>query len=876
MYLSLGCSLSVYLQGSNRDVCNEMSGQCPCFNNYGGRQCDTCTPGYYSYPDCKMCSCNSFGSVGLSCDSNGHCSCLNNFMGIKCDQCAPERFNFPLCEECNCDPKGVADDFFQRGGCASVPKGELCSCKEKVTGRTCSQCKPLYWNLQKWRPDGCEACDCNRPGTLGGLGVCDLDQGQCSCKPGVDGSRKCDACKDGYYQLSGNSMLGCESCKCDLGGTDHLPGEYPVCDKDNGQCACRYGMVGRRCNEIQPMHYVPTLYQHKFEVEDGYREDGSLVRFAYDQAKFPNFSWRGYAAFSPLQKQVLQDISLTKSSLYQMVLRYQNPNGVPITGTARMSKLDSQDDSGVIFHKFLLDPTSGDPAFVTVSGENGIYPSPFDLEPGQWTVSITVDNNDKDNDEVLIDYFVLLPNEYTEPRILKHDIRTPCLRDGSQDFCREYIYPSANQFKSVDAKDAMNPSGAGLYPYTGSPADLEQVGIDSVVQLANFQPEIKWNKVPNKGGPHVVVVAYFTPEPTNGTTIGVSAGKGTPGEAYIYDCPYSSVCRQVVTDPEGRVSVFDLPRRDTTVSVRALAPNINVAIDKIYLIPLKDWNPDYITPFSKCVKDRTGACRVPKPFPVAPDGSQIIIPDFDETNQQSVPSFIFDPEVPLIQIGGPFNSSTLSGDIPQEGMYVIVAQYYQPDHPSVTAKVTVKDGTPNRGGGDQLPADMFNVYEAVLPLPNCPSVRGCRQPVLKNKGDTNPADFKLTETVDIKFETTGPEGAWIEYVLAIPTDEYDEKILRSDDTIDRRGEFIQECGANSFYIPDSVDDGFCKDSVVSVSSDFNNGALECGCNSEGSTSQYTCDRFGGQCNCKPNVIGRSCSRYCQRLEIIILADRRHL
>ena len=27
----------------------------------------------------------------------------------------------------------------------------------------------------------------------------------------------CDSCKDGFFQLSGNSMLGCESCNCDLG-----------------------------------------------------------------------------------------------------------------------------------------------------------------------------------------------------------------------------------------------------------------------------------------------------------------------------------------------------------------------------------------------------------------------------------------------------------------------------------------------------------------------------------------------------------------------------------------------------------------------------------------------------------------------------------
>lgn len=28
------------------------SGQCVCFPNYGGHECDECSPGYYGYPDC--------------------------------------------------------------------------------------------------------------------------------------------------------------------------------------------------------------------------------------------------------------------------------------------------------------------------------------------------------------------------------------------------------------------------------------------------------------------------------------------------------------------------------------------------------------------------------------------------------------------------------------------------------------------------------------------------------------------------------------------------------------------------------------------------------------------------------------------------------
>jgi len=52
--------------------------------------------------------------------------------------------------------------------------------------------------------------------------------------------------------------------------------------------------------------------------------------------------------------------------------------------------------------------------------------------------------------------------------------------------------------------------------------------------------------------------------------------------------------------------------------------------------------------------------------------------------------------------------------------------------------------------------------------------------------------------------------------------------------------------------------GFCRDAVYSLTTDYNNGALRCECSPDGSVS-FNCQQFGGQCRCKPNVIGRTCS-----------------
>ena len=40
---------------------------------------------------------------------------------------------------------------------------------------------------------------------------------------------------------------------------------------------------------------------------------------------------------------------------------------------------------------------------------------------------------------------------------------------------------------------------------------------------------------------------------------------------------------------------------------------------------------------------------------------------------------------------------------------------------------------------------------------------------------------------------------------------------------------------------------------------YNNGAVPCQCDFYGSLS-FECEKFGGQCDCKPYVIGRQCNR----------------
>ncbi|XP_056304742.1 laminin subunit beta-1 [Danio aesculapii] len=51
----------------------------------------------------------------------------------------------------------------------------------------------------------------------------------------------------------------------------------------------------------------------------------------------------------------------------------------------------------------------------------------------------------------------------------------------------------------------------------------------------------------------------------------------------------------------------------------------------------------------------------------------------------------------------------------------------------------------------------------------------------------------------------------------------------------------------------------CTSLICSISAIMHNGALGCQCDPQGSLSAE-CDRVGGQCHCKPNVIGRKCDQ----------------
>lgn len=203
--------------------------------------------------------------------SGGVCdNCEHNTQGQHCEQCKPFYYRDPneslqspyACRSCDCDPIGSLDD----GICDSVPDPEsdleagACHCKKYVKGRRCEHCKEGFWNLTESNPEGCQECSCNTLGTVDNQG-CNMYSGECDCKRFVTG-RDCNQCMPETYGLS-ESQDGCTLCDCDPGGS--LDNN---CDVITGQCKCRPYMQGRRCDEPRQNHFIPYLH-HVFEAEGG-------------------------------------------------------------------------------------------------------------------------------------------------------------------------------------------------------------------------------------------------------------------------------------------------------------------------------------------------------------------------------------------------------------------------------------------------------------------------------------------------------------------------------------------------------------------------------------------------------------------------------
>ncbi|XP_041417679.1 laminin subunit beta-2 isoform X1 [Xenopus laevis] len=148
-------------------------------------------------------------------------------------------------------PRYAAMEMFIAGDPASIQRKdtfESYRCHSNsgnvIKSPTTEECTGLITSMSAIIHDGALPCSCDPQGSLSS--ECDPNGGQCQCKTGLIGQR-CDRCAPGTY---GFGPTGCRECECNKEGSSHN-----FCDPHTGQCPCRPGAFSSRCDRCQPGHW---------------------------------------------------------------------------------------------------------------------------------------------------------------------------------------------------------------------------------------------------------------------------------------------------------------------------------------------------------------------------------------------------------------------------------------------------------------------------------------------------------------------------------------------------------------------------------------------------------------------------------------------
>ncbi|XP_030666503.1 laminin subunit alpha-3 isoform X2 [Nomascus leucogenys] len=804
------------LEGVLPEMC-DAHGWCLCRPGVEGPRCDTCRSGFYSFPICQACWCSALGSYQMPCSSvTGQCECRPGVTGQRCDRCLSGAYDFPHCQGSSgaCDPAGTINSNLG-----------YCQCKLHVEGPTCSSCKSLYWNLDKENPNGCSECQCHKAGTVSGTGECRQGDGDCHCKSHVGGD-SCDTCEDGYFALEKSNYFGCQGCQCDVGGA-----WSSVCSGPSGVCQCREHVVGKACQRPENNYYFPDLHHMKYEIEDGSTPNGRDLRFGFDPLAFPEFSWRGYAQMTSVQNDVRITLNVGKSSgsLFRVILRYINPGTEAVSG-----HITIYPSWGAAQSKEIIFLPSKEPAFVTVPG-NG-FADPFSITPGIWVACIKAEG-------VLLDYLVLLPRDYYEASVLQLPVTEPCAYTGSpQENCLLYQHLPVTRFPCTLACEARHflLDGEPRPVAVRQPTPAHPVMVD----LSGREVELHLRlRVPQVG--HYVVVVEYSTEAAQLFVVDVnvkSPGSVLGGQVNIYSCNYSVLCRSAVIDHMSRIAMYEL-LADADIQLKGHMARF--LLHQVCIIPIEEFSAEYVRPQVHCIasygqfvnQSATCVSLAHETPPTALILDVLSGRPFPHLPQQSSPSV---DVLPGVTLKAPQNQVTLRGRVPHLGRYVFVIHFYQAVHPTFPAQVSVHGGWPRAGS-----------FRASF----CPHVLGCRDQVIAE----GQIEFDISEP-EVAATVKVPEGKSLVLVrvLAVPAENYDYQILHKK-SMDKSLEFITNCGKNSFYLDPQTASRFCKNSARSLVAFYHKGALPCECHPAGATGPH-CSPEGGQCPCRPNVIGRQCTR----------------
>ncbi|XP_065062458.1 laminin-like protein epi-1 isoform X2 [Rhopilema esculentum] len=806
---------------TSTNICNRFTGECFCEENFQGDNCEQCNLGYFGYPECKACSCNLNGSTSADCNvTTGHCFCKENFTGLKCDICLNPEMTGENCdvmqdslykekdvknetlvtEEKNVIPIVTVDEKSNKGEKANKDEGIKSDqfCDHSLSCQDGGQ--KTYSSCRDLFYNDTESrvstcVDCGCFAEGTIASILDCDKNTGKCPcKSHVHGRTCDTCKDGYFDAGHGNFLGCRACQCGVGSSIGL-----TCE-NSGRCACKRNIEGHRCDRVRKgSYFLPSPYQLKYEFENGILDNGNPVAYEYSSFVFPDFSWKGYVPFGYGQENVTLKINVAKTHRYMLAVKYILAGTKQAFATVDIRSLQSK-----VLRQF--NSTVKFDSDVEYRSKYATSPELSDIEltAGEWEIRVS-----SKSISLYLDHISLVQEEYYNPKQVLSPIPNPCnIQSLLTDVCSMYEHLNLGQedFHSF-------PGNAGFLRERSDeievldfedPDMLRLLNLDGLAMISANQVAVYFNISVNATGPYKLVVEYFNAD-QRAYRIEL-IGQGTNGDHWMAaPCAFKFLCRSVVLTNRNTPSSLYLSMDEVITVYFTGTVEGMIGIHQIVAIPDELYTNEYIEPKFSCIASN-GQCL-----------------DY--------------PRLPLLQGSIPMvrsdNGHAFTAVLPSSSWFVLVLQYKQPQYTKFGIQITLK-----------MENDIILRY---LEVDYCPSSTGCRvkESFYGSKGKIQ-AFVRRPRKRDLVIRS-----------ISLQLDKDFKKFTLDPTHLDMTVEYQKSClDSNSLPLTKNLP-LFCKKMLFALSASINNGASSCRCKSRGSKGSK-CDKFGGQCECGSNIIGRQC------------------